>query len=101
VKVRYSTIARVDIREAKAFYRKDSPEAAAAFVADFKYGMRLIREYPLRGSPYERGTRRYIMDRRPYAIIYTVVEEGIYVVAVSHHKRNASYWYAALPESKR
>jgi toxin ParE1/3/4 len=98
VKVRYSTIARRDIREAKAFYRKDSAEAAASFVAAFKYGMRLIRENPLRGSPYEHGTRRYVMSRRPYAIIYSVTEEGIYVVAVAHHKRETGYWHAAVPE---
>lgn len=99
MKVRYSAIARRDIREAKAFYRKDSGEAAATFVRAFKHGMRLIRDNPLRGSPYERGTRRYIMDRRPYAIIYSVARESIYVVAVAHHKRETGYWYDAVPNT--
>lgn len=98
MKARYSAIARLDIREAKAFHRKDSEEAAASFVAAFKYGMRLIRENPLLGSPYEHGTRRYVMSRRLYAIVYSVMGEDIYVVAVAHHKRETGYWHEAAPD---
>jgi len=39
------------------------------------------------------GTRRYLVRRFPFAVIYfNAPDKGIYVVAVAHHSRQPGYW---------
>ena len=96
MKVRYSALARADVRDAKAFYRKDSQQAPKDFAAQLRHALQRIREHPQSGSPYELGTRRFIMERFPYAVIYFLTVEGIYVAAVQHHSRKPDYWHDSV-----
>jgi plasmid stabilization system protein ParE len=98
VRVRYSSLARTDIREAKAFYGRDSEQAPRDFAAELRSALRRIREHPQIGTPYEMGTRRLVM-RFHHSVVYYVTVEGIYVVAVEHHKRDSEYWMKFLSES--
>jgi toxin ParE1/3/4 len=93
VRVRYSALARADVRDAKAFYRKDNEKTPGRLAAELRHALRRIREHPQSGSPYEFGTRRFKLDRFPYSIVYYLTIEGIYVVAVQHHSRDPEFWH--------
>jgi plasmid stabilization system protein ParE len=99
VKVRYSALARADIRDAKAFYRKENEKTPARLAAELRHALRRIREHPQSGSPYELGTRRFILDRFPFSVVYFLTIEGIRVVAVQHHSRDPDYWHDSLLNS--
>lgn len=96
MKVRYSALARADIRDAKAFYRKENQKTPARLAAELRHALLRIRENPQSGAPYELGTRRFIMGRFPYAVVYYLTTEGIYVVAVQHHSRDSEYWHKSV-----
>jgi plasmid stabilization system protein ParE len=96
VKVRYSALARADIRDAKAYYRQENPKTPARLAAELRHALRRIREHPQSGAPYELGTRRFILDRFPYAVVYYLTIEGIHVVAVPHHSRDPDYWHKSV-----
>jgi toxin ParE1/3/4 len=96
VKVRYSALARADVREAKAFYRRESQKTPVKFAAELRHALRRIREHPQSGSPYELGTRRFILDRFPFSVVYFSTIDGIHVVAVQHHSRDSGYWHDSL-----
>lgn len=98
MRVRYSGLARADVRDAKAFYRRESLNRPAAFAAALRHSLQRIREHPQIGPPFEMGTRRFVMDRFPYAIIYYLTVEGIFIVAVQHHKRDSKYWQDFLSD---
>ena len=98
MKVRYSDLARTDVREAKAFYRKDSEQAPKDFASELRRALQKIREHPQIGVPYEPGTRRFIMIRFPHSVVYYLSGEGIYVVAVEHHSREPGYWHDSAVE---
>lgn len=51
-----------------------------------------IIESPFLGSPYERGTRRVLLRRFPYMVIYRALEDRVLVVAFAHAKRRPAYW---------
>ena len=38
------------------------------------------------------GTRRLVIPRFPYALIYVVEEDRCYVIAFAHAKRRPGYW---------
>lgn len=96
MKVRFSDLARTDVREAKVFYRRNSEQAPRDFSVELRGALQRIREHPQIGVPYELGTRRFIMSQFPHAVVYYVRGEGIYVVAVEHHSRKPGYWHESV-----
>lgn len=88
--------AEADYRSGIDFYAKDSLEPARAFAHEFRAAIALLRERPLIGRPYVEGTRRKVLPRFPYAIIYDVQPHQLTVIAVAHHSRDPDYWLDRL-----
>jgi toxin ParE1/3/4 len=38
------------------------------------------------------GTRKFLLRRFPYAVVYRITESAIQVIAVAHGRRRPSYW---------
>jgi hypothetical protein len=55
-----------------------------------------IVKAPLRWPAYLHGTRRFVLDRFPFSIIYLNDPEVLSIVAVAHSKRKPGYWKARL-----
>ncbi len=69
-----------------------SGRAAEGFLRELERGLVLIAEHPKIWPSYEAGTRRYILRRYPYSIIYREEAGRIVVTAVAHHRRRPLYW---------
>lgn len=54
--------------------------------------MSRIVEAPDRWPMYTHGTRRYLLRRFPFSVVYRVSGIAITVVAVVHGKRRPGYW---------
>jgi toxin ParE1/3/4 len=77
-----------ELREASSFYAEQSgPSLARAYLAEVDRLITLICQHPRMGSPYRGGTRRFVMRRFPYALVYVVAADEVRVVAVAHHSR--------------
>jgi plasmid stabilization system protein ParE len=75
------------------WYLERSLEASESFLREFERGLSLIRETPRLWPRFEAGTRRYVLRRFPYSIIYRERgEDLIEVIAVAHDKRRPGYW---------
>ena len=90
--IRFGLAAVAETREARRWYGKESASAAEGFVAELQRSLELISEAPLRWPAYEADTRRLVMRRYPYAVIYRVMDLTIQVVAVAHTSRRPGYW---------
>lgn len=97
-KIRFDIMdeAEADYRAAVDYYSQDSLEPARAFAREFRAAVALLRERPLIGSPYVEGTRRKVLSRAPYSIIYDVQQQQLTVIAVAHHSRDPKYWLDRL-----
>ncbi|MCH7935415.1 MAG: type II toxin-antitoxin system RelE/ParE family toxin, partial [Gemmatimonadetes bacterium] len=42
--------------------------------------------------PFQSGTRRVLLHRFPYIVVYKELEDEILVVAFAHHKQRPGYW---------
>jgi plasmid stabilization system protein ParE len=87
------------INEAEAgllWYLERSRSAAEQFLVALDRAVDQVREAPERWPRYVAGTRRYVMLKFPYVLVYKVVQGDVYVYAVAHAKRKPGYWRERL-----
>jgi toxin ParE1/3/4 len=96
VKYRFSAEARADVREAKAFLLKEGKRRRDDFASALEHAIQAVLEYPYRGSPYELGTRRILLEGFHYSMIYIPARDMIQIVAVSHHSRDPGHWHGRI-----
>ena len=83
------------IAEAKAaydWYAKRNPSAANAFMAALDDAVSQISDSPERWPLHLSGTRKFLLRRFPYAVIYRLTDATIQIVAVAHGRRRPGYW---------
>jgi plasmid stabilization system protein ParE len=83
------------------WYLDRSPRVAQRFIAAVDRALERICEAPERWPSYVAGTRRYVMLKFPYFIVYKVTSETVYVYAIAHAKRKPGYWKTRLPASQQ
>ncbi len=83
------------IAEAQAaygWYRERNETAAEGFLAELDRAVELISEGPMRWPTYIHHTRRFLLRRFPFGIVYRQLGEAVQVVAVAHARRKPGYW---------
>ena len=58
--------------------------------------IREIVQTPQRWPKYLYGTRRFVLHRFPFSIIYLDDSDILSIVAVAHNKRNPGFWKQRL-----
>lgn len=85
-----------EVQDAFDWYQEQSPKVAGEFLLEVDLSIRKVCLYPQMWAKFVRGTRRYILRKFPYSLIYRESKERIQVIAFAHHKRNPQYWAARL-----
>lgn len=65
---------------------------AVEFRVTVSDGIRRIVQAPQRCPKYLYGTRRFLLDRFPFSVVYLDAPEVLSIVAVAHNKRKPGYW---------
>lgn len=86
----------VELEEAHAWYAERSASAAERFLTEVWHGLAEIAAAPERWSPYRVGTRRYLLRRFPYSLVYEVAEGRPRLLAIAHDRRRTAYWAVRL-----
>jgi toxin ParE1/3/4 len=81
-----------DLIEARAWYERQSPLAAERFHEAIEAIFASITEGPLKYRAIHKGVRRALTGGFPYAVFFTLREETIFVIAVTHQARHAREW---------
>ena len=81
-----------EARAARQWYQARSPRAAAAFVRELDVAVKVIAETPGRWPAHDENTRRVVMRRFPFAVVFRVSDDIVWVVAVAHARRRPGYW---------
>ena len=84
--------ARDELREAVRFYEREAKGLGAELAAEVRAVVESIAANPNAGSPFEARTRRKLLPRFPYSIIYLDESGRLDVIAVMHHRREPGYW---------
>ena len=81
-----------EARAAHRWYAERSKHAAAAFLSELDTAIAEIAESPDRWPAYFAGTRRYLLRRFPFLVVYRQQDSAIQVIAVAHGHRRPAYW---------
>ena len=85
-------MAEAELEDAAAWYDERSPGVGIRFIIAVRAKTEEILDAPDRW-PLSAGSRRVLMGRFPYALIYReVADDEIEIVAVAHLKRPSAYW---------
>jgi toxin ParE1/3/4 len=87
-----------DVKSAVAWYGKRSPKAARNFIEEVRRAAETILVSPERWPPGENNTRRFLLWRFPFSIIYSEHESAVTIWAVAHGNRRPEYWQNRLSE---
>ena len=92
-KIEFHPGAESDIEAAFAWYYERSEPAAKRFLREVDAALAQIAKSPELSPPYVAGTRRYLLKRFPFLIIFREPSpNAIQVVALAHGRRRPSYW---------
>lgn len=95
-RIEYHHDAIADVKSAVAWYQKRSRKAALDFIEELNRATQTICEAPERWPSGKNDTRRFLLWRFPFAIIYSEEESTITIWAVAHGSRRPEYWTQRL-----
>ena len=85
-------LAADEAEAAERWYRERNETAAARFRRELDRAVELIAERPEAAPPYVANTRRFLLRRFPFFVVYREYSGHVQVVAVAHARRRPHYW---------
>ena len=92
MRVRFLAPARRDLADATTYYQDQMPGLGAQFLDEVRAAIDRIHAFPLAWQPLSQRTRRCLLNRFPYGVIYEQRKDEIVVVAVGHQHRRPDFW---------
>lgn len=84
--------ALAEYAEAVQYYAEQSSEVAQAFINVIEDAVYRIKESPTRWAVLDENVRRCLTRKFPYSILYTIEQDYILILAVTHCSREPGYW---------
>ena len=84
--------ALAELSEAEEFYEARQAGLGSRFASAVEETVARIVAHPQAGRSLARGIRRQIVSVFPYAVVYRVSGDLVFVLAVAHQHRRPGYW---------
>lgn len=84
--------AQSEITGALQHYEENDPAVAEDFDERIDAAVQLVVVKPKTWPIHLHGTRRYILRRFPFSLVYREHGGAIQVIALAHHRRKPGYW---------
>ena len=85
--------ARFEFLAAVDWYDEARQGLGAEFVAEVEDAIATIEDNPTFYAELEDGIRRCLVNRFPYAILYSIETDHVLILAVMHTSRRPGYWH--------
>ena len=91
--IRNLRAASEEFADAVGWYEEQQPGLGAEFFDCVVQATSLIQARPEIGSlDSNRRTRRILVQRFPYQVVYSLTPDEIVILAIAHLKRRPGYW---------
>ncbi|OGU34315.1 MAG: hypothetical protein A2068_05190 [Ignavibacteria bacterium GWB2_35_6b] len=90
--------ASLELDDAIEYYNLQSAGLGFNFFDEVLETINLISLFPAIWSPNSNNTRKAVLSKFPFNLIYTILEEKIFIIAVAHQHREPEYWIDRMKE---
>lgn len=90
--VRLHPGAIADARASRKWYENRSVSAANAFMNELDRAIEQISEFADQWPIYILGTKRFLLHRFPFSVVYRALGNVVEIVAIAHARRKPGYW---------
>lgn len=83
-----------ELEMSRAWYEEKATNLGTEFLDEIDCALKNIEESPVMWPWYdkEKGVRRFLVHRFPYAILYRTTLTTIQIIAAMHLRRHPNYW---------
>jgi plasmid stabilization system protein ParE len=94
--IRYLPEAAAELSEATDWYQAQDSGLGTKFLQAYRSTLDAIERFPLSFPVIRDTTRRAVMGRYPYGVMYLVMDHEIVIVACFHSSRDPAQWHARV-----
>ena len=81
-----------DIKGSYNWYEERLQGLGSGFLNELEDGYTAIQNFPETWATFHYGFKSYILNRFPFSILYQIMDEKIFIIAVMHNSRKPNYW---------
>ena len=90
--------AEAELNQAVDYYNARQPGLGREFAREVNTAIQNVIAYPNAWTPLSKRTKRCLVNRFPYGVIYQVTDRGIFIIAVMQLNRRPGYWRDRVTE---
>jgi hypothetical protein len=84
--------AAIELDDAVDYYNIQSAGLGQKFLDEVIETIGFIEKFPQLWSRNTENTRKAILRKYPFNLIYSIFDDKIYIIAVAHQNREPEYW---------
>lgn len=92
MKIRISACAEQELADAVEYYNRQQEGLGCEFAGEVQHSIKRIGQYPAAFPFFSKYTRRCLVDRFPYGVLYAVEDEFILILNLMNLHRNPRRW---------
>ncbi|MDZ4178654.1 MAG: type II toxin-antitoxin system RelE/ParE family toxin [Coriobacteriia bacterium] len=81
-----------ELNDAADYYDSESPGLGSLFLDQLQVGYARILENPHVAEEIDPDTRKLVLAKFPFNLIYEINGDVILILAVAHQRRRPNYW---------
>jgi toxin ParE1/3/4 len=94
--IQFLPAAREEFLAAADHYDAASPGLGNEFISEVERALSRIAAFPEHDPPYVSGTRRVVLRKFPFNVVYFQGSNVIVIVALAHQRKRPFYWRLRL-----
>ncbi|KPD23887.1 plasmid stabilization protein [Idiomarina zobellii] len=83
-----------EVGAAYHWYESHAKGLGDDFFSELEASYKVISEYPEAWPTFYSRFKRYVLNRFPFSIIFSVKGDSIFVIAVMNNRRKPGYWHS-------
>lgn len=84
--------AKFELTEVVEFYQTKEINLGVEFLEEIFGTIARIIEFPQAFPNFSKNTRKCLINRFPFAVIYQIRQKEIFILAITHLSRKPGYW---------
>jgi toxin ParE1/3/4 len=90
--ISFHHLAEEELRDAARYFEQARPGLGTAFLDEAEQAIQQILEFPESAPEVEKGVRKKLLRRFPYAVLYSIREKDLRILAVPNQRQRPFYW---------